>query len=48
MEIDETDGNGEHMYQLQKLMKYRKYYSRREINETNLVQNIGEEFILLS
>ena len=29
-------------------MKYRKYKPRREINETNLVQNITEELILLA
>ena len=44
MEIDGKDG---HIYRLKKLMKYRKYYSRRDINETHLVQNIKKELILL-
>ena len=47
MEIDEIDGNEEHIYRLKKMMTYRKYESRREINETNLVQNITGELILL-
>ena len=51
MEIDEIDGNeghDGHIYRIKKLMKYRKkFIAEREINETNLVQNITEELILL-
>ena len=36
------------IYRLKKLMKYRKYQPRSEINETNLLQNITEELILLA
>ena len=46
MEIDFNDGYINIV--LRKLMKYRKYYLRREINETNLVQNITEKLILLA
>ena len=48
MEIKENDGNDGHIYCLKKMMKYRKYLPRREINETNLVQNITVELILLA
>ena len=47
MEIDETDGSGGHIYRLKKIIKYSQYLSQRVINETNLVQNITEELILL-
>ena len=48
MKIDEIDSHYGHIYRLKKLMKYRKYKPRREINETKLVQNIAEELILLA
>ena len=48
MKIDETDSNDGLVNRLKKLIKYRKYYSQREINDTNLVQNIAEELILLA
>ena len=47
MEIDEIDGKDGHVYRLKKLMKYRKYLSGREINETHLVQVITKELMLL-
>ena len=42
MEIDETDGNDGHIYRLEKWWNTGNV-NRREINETNLVQNITEE-----
>ena len=48
MEIDETDGNDGHIYRLKKIDQMQEILiSEREINETNLVQNITEELILL-
>ena len=47
MEIDETDGNDGHIYRLKKIDEVHGILIA-EINETNLVQNITEELILLS
>ena len=46
MEIDETDGNDGHIYRLKKIDGIQEILIA-EINETNLVQNITEELILL-
>ena len=48
MEIDEIDGNNGHIYRLKKVMKCRKFSPQSEINETNLVENITEELMLLA
>ena len=48
MEIDETDGNEGHIYRLKKIDEIQEIViAEKEINETNLVQNITEELILL-
>ena len=48
MEIDEIDGNDELIYRVKKIYEIREILNaEREINETNLVQTIREEFILL-
>ena len=44
MEIDETDGNDGHIYRLKKFDEIQAILNaEREINETNVVQNITEE-----
>ena len=43
MEIDETDGNDEHIYRLQKIVEIQEILIAERDNETNLVQNITEE-----
>ena len=48
MEIDGFDGSDGHIYRLKFFFKYRKYKPQREINETNLKQNMTEELILLA
>ena len=49
MEIDETDGNDGHTYRLKNTDEIPELLiAEREINETNLVQNITEELILLA
>ena len=53
MEIDETDGNDGHIYRLKKIDEIQEILiAEREINETNLVQNIivniTEKFLLLA
>ena len=49
MELDETDGNDGHIYRLTKIDEIQEILTaEREINETNLVQNITEELILLA
>ena len=48
MKIDEIDGNNGHVYRLKKLIKYRKFLLQSKINETNLVENITEELMLLA
>ena len=48
MEIDETDGNDEHIYCLKNIHEIQEILiAERETNETSLVQNITEELILL-
>ena len=48
MEIDETGSNGGHIYRLTKIDEIHEILiAEREINATNLVQNITEELILL-
>ena len=37
MEIDETDGNGGHIYRLKKLMKYRKCSSPSMLIQVQLI-----------
>ena len=49
MEIDEIDGNDGHIYRLKKINDIQEILiAEREINETNLVQNITLELILLA
>ena len=51
MEIDETDGKVGHIYRLKQIDEIQDMLTaerEREINETNLVQNITEELILLA
>ena len=44
MEIDETDGNDGHIYRLKNIDEIQVILTaEREINETNLVQNIADE-----
>ena len=47
MEIDAIDGNDEHIYRIKKMDEIQEILIQREINETNLVQNITEALILL-
>ena len=48
MEINEIDGNDGSIYRLKKLDEIQEILiAEREINETNLVQYITEELILL-
>ena len=48
MEIDEIDGNKGHIYRVKTIDEIQEILiAEREINETNLVQNIIEELILL-
>ena len=49
MEIDETDGNSGHIYRLTKIDKIQEILiTEIEINETNWVQTITEQLILLA
>ena len=49
MEIDEIDGHDGHIYRLKKIDEIQEILiAEREINETNLVQNITEKLILLA
>ena len=48
MEIDETYGNDGNIDRLKKIDEITEILDRREIKETNLVQNIIEELILLA
>ena len=46
--MDEIDDNDGHIYCLKKIDEIQELLiAEREINETNLVQNITEELILL-
>ena len=46
--MDEIDGNDGHIYHIKKIDEMQAILSAGgEINETNLVQNITEELILL-
>ena len=47
MEFDETDGNDGHIYRLRKIDEIQELIVAEGDNETNLVQNIREELILL-
>ena len=48
MKIDETDGKDGNIYRLTKIDEIQEIIIAREIIETNLVQNITEELILLA
>ena len=49
MEIYETDINDGHIFRLKKIGEIQEILiAEREINETNFVQNIKEELILLA
>ena len=48
MKIDAINGNDGHIYRIKKIDEIQEILiAEREINETNLVQNITEELILL-
>ena len=47
MEIDAINGNDEHIYRIKKIDEIQEILIAESINETNLVQNITEELILL-
>ena len=47
-EIDSNEGQDGHIYRIKKIDEIQEILiAEREINETNLVQNITEEFIFL-
>ena len=48
MEIDAINGNDGHIYRIKKNDEIQEILiAERDINETNLIQNITEELILL-
>ena len=48
MEINAINGNDGHIYRIKKIDEIQEILiAKREINETNLIQNITEELILL-
>ena len=48
MEIDKIDGNDGHIDRLKKNWRNTGNFIGRDINETNFVQNITDELILLA